>query len=288
MNPLDLPGPQFLVFQGFVAAIALLALYVLRTQSENGRPAALGVADPYLIAYLRGGQNEALRVATIALIDRGLITQDGNLLTSTPEAAKMVTYDLERAVLEVYKRGGAPSDVFTAAMTAHATWTEYDHRLEQAGLLPDDAMRAHRRHRFRVACAIVLGLAAVKLVVALSRGRTNVVFLVVLSIAFLVAAYRIGHPRLTVRGHRVLRDLRELFTRLKARAGTLAPGGGNRDVAMLSAVFGVTALPAERFPYVRQLYPRAAQSTTSCCGSSWGSSCGGGDGGGGGCGGCSS
>ena len=284
MNPLDLPGPQFLVFYLVVGAATLGWFWYGQWQQENGRPAGLGVSDPYLVAYLRGGSNEALRVAVVTLIDRGLIEANGDQLTSKADAATLAQHPLERAVLGFYRDGHAAPAIFAVASGFRATWDEYDARLRQAGLIPDSAMQDRRRTRLRIVLAVLLGLAGAKLAVALSRGRTNVMFLILLAIAFTVIAWKISRVRRTVLGDRVLADLRSLFSRLKDRAGSVVPGGASRDVALLAAVFGLAALPNEAFPYVRQIYPRASSSNRSC-GSSCGSSCGGGDGGGG-CGGC--
>jgi len=39
------------------------------------------MSDPYLIAYLRSGENEALHGATVSLLDRGLMVAIGENLT---------------------------------------------------------------------------------------------------------------------------------------------------------------------------------------------------------------
>lgn len=72
-SPLDLPGPDFLGFYLVTSVIGLLLLYVVRSSLEGGRAPRVDASDPYRIAYLRGGPNEALRVATIMLLDRRLL-----------------------------------------------------------------------------------------------------------------------------------------------------------------------------------------------------------------------
>jgi hypothetical protein len=71
---------------------------------------------------------------------------------------------------------------------------------------------------------------------------------------------------------------------LKSRAEHFRAGKSPDEVALLVAVFGISALPEKQFPYAKKLYPKASSSSTGC-GSGCGSSCGGG-GCGGGCGGC--
>ena len=60
MNPFDLP--QFLLFYA-VLAVGSIGWAVMRTrQAEGAVPPKLDFSDPYAIAYLRGGANEAARL----------------------------------------------------------------------------------------------------------------------------------------------------------------------------------------------------------------------------------
>ncbi len=131
-------------------------------------------------------------------------------------------------------------------------------------------------------------MAGIKIIVALSRGRTNVAFLIILAIASVIALLALGNPRLTRRGKNVLEDLRTLFQGLKSRADSLSPGNAAAELALVAALFGTVALPIGAFPMRDQLFPPPSSSSDSGgSGSSCGSSCGGG-GCGGGCGGCGS
>ena len=76
MWPFDLPGPEFLVVYLIVGAIVITAMLLLRHSAETAGP-KISLTDPYLVAFLRGGQNETLRVATVSLIDRGILKADG-------------------------------------------------------------------------------------------------------------------------------------------------------------------------------------------------------------------
>ena len=86
-NPLDFPGPQFLWFYVVVGAFVLILLYLVRGAMESGTTPRIETSDPYLIAYLRGGKNEAARVATVSLIDRGLLQEKDEKLVATDAAA---------------------------------------------------------------------------------------------------------------------------------------------------------------------------------------------------------
>ena len=91
---------------------------------------------------------------------------------------------------------------------------------------------------------MLAGVAGTKIVVALSRGRTNILFLVIEAIVFCVLAYKVTHPFRTPAGDALLDELGTLFAGLRARAGSLALGAADQDVALLAAVFGIGALPS--------------------------------------------
>jgi uncharacterized membrane protein YgcG len=179
------------------------------------------------------------------------------------------------------------SDVETSCREFH------DH-LARRGCLPDERVRAERRRLYMTALAVLLGVAAIKIAVALARGRTNIAFLVILAIVFAIVCWKVVNRPRTRRGDETMQDLRRLFARLKDRALSLVPGGASADAVMLAAVFGVSALPQARFAYAHRLFRKSSKGSSdsgssggcgSSCGSSSGSSCGGGGGGCGGCGG---
>lgn len=296
MSPFDLRGPEFLQFYLFLGAMVLLALYLSRRFSEPMGPVRADLSDPYMIAYLRGGQNELLRIMTISLIHRGLLKVSGSTVSvASPKAADGVRDSLERDLLLYFETPGEAASVFSESHFS-STFDHYKESLETLGLLPNPWVRKHRLLVLIAGLILLWGVAVVKIGVALARGRTNIIFLIILAIVFGVLARKVVLRRLTLRGKAMLDDLSVLFGGLKDRAAnSFTPN----DVALLAAVFGIAALPLAAFPYVETLYPKAmatsrrwgsGSSSDSCgavtsCGSS--SSCGssGGDGGGGGCGG---
>jgi uncharacterized membrane protein YgcG len=130
-----------------------------------------------------------------------------------------------------------------------------------------------------------------KIAIALSRGRSNILFLILATAFAVYLTAGISFPRTTTRGDSKLRELTNLFQSLKLRAADLKPGGSTSELAMMTAVYGATSLPQDNYPWLAILYPRpkpsdSSGSSSGGCGSSCGSSCGGGCGGG--CGGCGS
>ena len=72
MNPFDLPGPQFLALYAMLGIVVVGRCYT-QTAAEAGEPGRLPVSDPYVIAYLRGGAVEAIRLGVAVLVDRRLL-----------------------------------------------------------------------------------------------------------------------------------------------------------------------------------------------------------------------
>jgi len=326
-NPIaDMRGPAFLLFYACVSAatIAVCAL-VARRLDWTGRmppPHVPPAPDPYEIAYLRGGENEVARTAVFALMRSGhlRVTEQGkkSLIERTGPPAPAASlgrlerhaygwFDHPRESAEVFKRGGLAEKV-----GRHCA--EYEQKLRGEKLLTPPEVGERARLVRLLGLAVIAGLGAYKLAVALSRGRTNVIFLILLGAVALIVLFKVCRsPRLSRRGRAHLERLRTAFDRLKGAGTNLTetasvaresadehgahatPGGLDPSLLMLG-VFGAAALAgADRDNYSRAFNRSTATADTSgssSCGSSCGSSdsSSGGDGGGsscgGGCGGC--
>jgi uncharacterized protein (TIGR04222 family) len=304
MNPFDLPGPQFLAFYATLA-VGLHLLYQplarLLGERSSGRsggfPFDLRGADPYLIAYLRGQKNETARVAIISLLDRGLLKTEGGLLTAAPGAADQVHRPLERAVLRVFESpaGGA---LIYRDVTFEKACDGLKSELAKLEFIPDDDRR-FSLFLLRVgSLATLVGVAAAKILIAFERGHYNVAYLITMTIIASIALMKRKTLLRTRKGDAALAELRGNFAPLKARAADVELGSGSRDLAMLAAIFGITALQGAALVQAQVLFPATMKNQgvagSSCGGSSCGaascsggSSCGGGGSScGGGCGGC--
>lgn len=291
VNPLDLRGPEFLVFYTILGIIVTTVAMLMRRAVEP-EPTGAGPLTDYLkIAYLRGGSAEAIRVAALALMDRGLLELvDAHHLKATsatvPSGLLRTEERLLQACTEPVRASGLLSD-FTLQVTAAG---ECEPQLVGAGLLPDEEIKS-KWLGLRTLALLVLGAVAVlKIGIALSRGRTNVAFLVILCALFGFVSYKVTSPFRTAAGNAMLADLQTLFAALRTRAATLRwrGGGAGNEMALLAAVFGTAALPAG--VSLDTVFRKPVQQSSGSCGSS-GSSCGsscGGGGCGGGCGGCGS
>ncbi len=290
MFPFDLPGPEFLVFY-LVFAVALIGgIYLLRRRHESGPIPSIGLSDPLLFACLRGGPKEAVRLATLGLIDRGILQVADRTITRSPGAdPASVRRRLEQDVLRYFDTAGDIELVSSRPALLQVAADEYEFVLQRHRLIPDTEVKAARVRFLMIALAALIGVGAIKLMVALSAGRSNVGFLIVMMVVAVVVAVKVRGSYRTAAGESDLGSIRSMFSELQRRASEIKPGSGSRELLWLTALFGASALPASAFPFLQRLWPQPARSTTTygCGGASCGGGCGGG-GGGGGCGGCGS
>jgi uncharacterized protein (TIGR04222 family) len=290
VNILNLPGPSFLVFYAIYAGVILLLVRWYQRAGEESRVSLIEAADPYRIACLRGGPTEAARVATLSLLDRGLlVTDEKGELGSTVKALGKARRPIEQAVVECFE-SAAPATAAAGHPRVIGVCEEYQRQLEQGGFLPDEQVRRTRRLHFLLALFLLGGMAGAKIVVALSRGRFNIIFLIMLSLVAIFLGYKACFPKQTAKGKAALAHLEKMFAALKKRAKKIKSGGDSTDLVMLAAVFGFGAIPAvlaDQYPALLMKRGTGSDGWSSCGGSSCsgGSSCGGG-GCGAGCGGC--
>jgi uncharacterized protein (TIGR04222 family) len=292
VNPFDLRGPEFLLFYIGLSALVIIGVVMLRRKAESGPIPRLDLSDPLLIAFLRGGHSEAMRVAAVSLVDRGLLLCSGTSLQTAPHVrSESVRRPIEKALLERFVVTGEAASMFDDSKLK-STLNQYEQTLRKVRLLPDESITFGRRVIFATAFLILAGVGLSKLYLALARGRSNVCFLIILVVVAIVFAAKQAFPRLTETGKVVLEDVKNLYSELRGRASFLQTGGATIEPMMLAAVYGVGALRGDGFDYTHTLFPRATKDSNNSssfggsCGSSCGSSCGGGCGGG--CGGCGS
>jgi uncharacterized protein (TIGR04222 family) len=209
----------------------------------------------------------------------------GDNLVNVGSPRSFVRQPVESAILARCARSGTAATAILKDPGVERACAPYRAQLEQLQLMPDAGMRARRYGWFALAAALLLGIAAIKIAIAIGRGRYNVEFLIILTVIAVFAIWLLVRRRRTSLGNRIVKDLRRLFSALHQRAASIRPGAMTSDTVLLAAVFGLAALPATGFADLLRVYKKSASSGGGC-GSSCGSGCGGG--GGGGCGGCGS
>jgi uncharacterized protein (TIGR04222 family) len=296
LNPFDLRGPEFLVFYLVLSAGTLVLVWMFRRWKESGEEdtaasAARKVAqDPYQVAYLRGGRDEVVRIAVVSLLERGRLEADGeNLHTTDPEAAAKARRALDKAILTKFADQGKAQSLYSDDVALGEAEVIAE-PLKVGKLLPDEDVTAARVGLAIAATAFLWLVAGVKIAVALARGRTNILFLVLLAVIVPFAVYAVVRRFRTALGDEVYSRLQAAFSRLGDRGPSLRVDQTTSELTYLAALFGVTALPAAMLGIVEPLQlhpPRPVASGWSGSGSSCssGSSCGGSSCGGGGCGG---
>ena len=288
-----LPKTAFLLAYLLACATVIAMLYVRRIVAEPFRELTkFDTSDPYRLAYLRGGANEALRVATAVLIEaRHLMllqnesSGEKQLVTAPNCDAKSLPFPLERAVLRFFTTPRKPEEMFEQGGLKRQVDDLYKEELEKAGLLPSEAQKQARTSRALFALIFILVVGLTKIGVALWYGYTNIGFTVIIMVVAAIWALTFIGDYRTRFGNYVIKSLESLFEGMRAQAATLKANASLAQIALLAGVYGVAALPADVFPEVREAFPRAPTDSSSCgssCSSDGGScsSCGGG------CGGC--
>src|ERR1700730_8117706 len=197
MNPFGLSGPSFLVFYIVIAVIAVVAVKLAIDAAEQGAPPALPLSDPYQIAWLRGGTPEAARIAVLALTDRGLLAIQGEDLVNFGPARSFVREPLERAILACCAQSGTAATAVLDDPAVERACAPYQAQLERLQLMPDAAMRARRYRWFAIATAMLLGIAFIKIEIAIGRDRYNVGFLFILTVIAIWALWLFVRRRRT-------------------------------------------------------------------------------------------
>lgn len=297
-NPFYWTGPWFLAAYLVFGLVVYYGVRELLLRQELRNPhAQLSLADdPYRIAFLRGGALEAVKIAAIVLVDRGLLRADGPLLeTASADSLRFASHDIERDVLRLYLGRQGHSRELAVQADAFPSCNEYRQSLTDQELLVGPPLLRQREKYTWVAHYLLLTVALVKAIIAVSTGHYNLLFLAIMTAAFLLKLRSLRTSPTSSAARRLLSDLRMLFSRLNLRSSRLQAGNGSADMALLAAIFGIGALPLAVYPYLLDLYPmaRPAYSGDSSSGSS-GDSSSGGDGGGdsggsscgSGCGGC--
>ena len=313
LNPFDLRGPEFLIFYGTVVAGAVFATWWRRKNEGGPEGNEVSIAmelaeDPYQLAFLRGGRFEVLHVALVSLLERGLLVGTGDCVrTEGRDAVKSARRPLDKAILTKYSeptlggRGKKAQLVYTDAIVLGEA-DLIGEQLEELGLLPSAAIKESRRNGVITTTLLLWFLAGIKIAVALSRGHSNMEFLILFAVFTPILLLLTMRRFRTGLGDRTLKQTQSLFTYLRERRNTFDPatGGTGSELAFLAAAFGLAALPPAMGTTMESLAlkpPKTVNSMSGGCGSSCagascgsGGGCGGGGGGcgGGGCGGCGS
>ena len=274
MNPFLWPGPEFLLLYTVLAAFVVSGLWLRRRHGEDLPLPELARLDPYAIAVLRGGRQEALRVAAAALVERGMLEVERGVLRFASHGEGEL-HPIESAVVEACSNSGLRLNALSS-VGVRGICDRLREDLIARGLLPGEDEQREQWRRLAGALALLIGVAGVKVAVAWSTGHRNVLFLLLLAAAASAAAAFVARPGRTARGEAALRTLRDRLAGENAFAA-------DASFTLAAAVCGLAALPSVLHPWLSEFEPRERRhSSASGYGYLFGGGCGSGDGGGGG------
>ncbi|MBG0808550.1 TIGR04222 domain-containing membrane protein [Methylosinus sp. H3A] len=300
---LGLSGPAFLgVYAGAVAVTLLLAhLFIRASDPTRGLrpPKVPSEPDAIALAYLSGGVNNVIRTLLFDLRQRGYvgIGADGRLEPAAGPPSGRVLDARPARVLAALQARPTPEELFadwTLAADLERLCAPERRRLAEEDLLAPVEVERVARATLIAGSLVLLGLAVVKLLLAVASGRENVIFLIFLAIVAEALLWQVvsrAHKRIaSARGAAYLAAIKRAYGRrlseqLGKAGGSCSAGATAFDAGslFLVSVFGYEALKGALEPEFMGLFKKSASDSSGSCGSS--SSCSGGDGGGG-CGGC--
>jgi len=308
-------GPEFLLFY---AALLLVTFVGLRwfnrwrdPRAGEALPPVPSPADPYELAWLRGGATEVIRLAVYDLMQSGHLesTRDASTrgpahLLATPRSEPSGLAPLARVVLRACATPQKPADLMrgTLAEGVDVACSHWRLAHEEAGLLQSASQRTNGWLAVIFSLMVLVGITLMRIDYAYAHGHSNVWFLIALTgVAVMIAWSNRPSRRLTVRGVSYLQRLRSALAPSPApRRITPSNNASNSDSTNVSddtanstsapvwspmtsaalvpiALYGMEAMAGHDQQQMRQLFPQAAQQpSTGCsaggCGSA--SSCG--------------
>lgn len=312
MNPLDMTGPEFLRFYLLYGLAGLALAGVLRLLLSHGASSG----DPrwrpgyyprneeaFGIALLRGGRKEAARTLLARLVTAGFLEVQGRAVRRSEDRRndERNLLPLERRALQAVASTQPVREAGERVEEAvRPEFEQMEGDLERQGLALSEEHRKGYHAILAVSLLAIVGFGLVKLIVALGRGKTNVLFLILMMAVYAVAAFLLlKAPRVTRAGRRYLDWLRDSHRELMRRIEHESRGDAG-EMTLAAGIFGLAVLPALAPLHAAPVEPRkekweekrsdgggCSSGGSAGCGSSGGSCSGGGggDGGGGGCGG---
>lgn len=248
-------GPTFLLLYTGLVIVAIFATRWFNRgrdpRASEPLPPVPSPADPYELAWLRGGAPEAIRLAVYDLKMAGLLTvahpsgggPTSSVLVAALDAGRSTAVaPIGRLVLracmspqnpKALMRGDVVERVDEACLHWHTKYTD-------EGLLVPTSARVQGWLVVVVVMGMLAGITVVRVVNSLAAGHTNIAFLIVLTLVTMVLLPAFSHPtgRLTLRGRRHLAQLRNALAPdpsmapRTARTAAAAPDSGGCGGAM--------------------------------------------------------
>lgn len=232
-NPLaTMEGPMFLVLYIFVILLSTVVVAAARSKIDSSDqlnlPAIPPEPDPYEVAFLRGGANEATRSVIFALVQKHLIeiVTDGSrsvlrpVITAGsvrglagPEQTAIDWIGASREVSEVFNK------YYGLVEQMDPFFSAYRAGLENRQLLTSEEGRRQIKGYARTAAAVILLVGGYKVVASIAYGQFNFIFTIILALIGGIVVMSLGGlPRMTKLGRKYLERLQLAFDDLKYKA----------------------------------------------------------------------
>jgi uncharacterized protein (TIGR04222 family) len=293
----DMPGRTFIwvALAYCVFLIIIVKFWVNSTDSTRTQPVPSidPSADPYEIAYLQAGEKEVAVTALFTLLQQGYLVPSEKGRVGPGEKVPDLSYDLVAIEKMIYEHCQTPQPagqlLFSAQLQSRlASQCEiYRQQLIRKGMLMPDSDGQMAWYKVLAGTMMMEMPLIYKLMVALAKGKTNVIFLMLMLFVGPIALFAICKPeRMTSLGRRYLAQFKK---ELLSKKHQLADAPAHSEAVLMVALFGAGVLAGTSYDFFKDLFPRSTSggscsSGSSCSSSSCGSSCS--SCGGGGCGGC--
>ena len=310
-NPIgDMYGPHFLILYAVVIVLVFIISKVLLYSFDPSQsmpiPQVPSVVDPYEIAYMRGGENEVIRLSILDLIQRGYLQRIANakkadeIVWAKDHPDRRHLNPIEDTVFGHFAVSSTAAKIFQSTLSSSVKrqCNKYQIKLEQEKFIFSESDSGFLNIVMVIGLLVIIGLGGYKLIVALAKGRLNVGFLIIMAVVstFLYLGF-CKPPRMSSRGRKYLERLQLAYERLNNKDTKMNIHTTDSTFVIMAGIFGVSALAGTVYGYYPTMFQKSNKnwySSSSCgagCGyvsscSSGGSCSGGGSCGGGGCGGC--
>jgi uncharacterized protein (TIGR04222 family) len=287
-NPLDLPGPAFLVL--FLAALVVAhfagKLLVRACRARHASSAPAPDLLPLEAAFLAGGPARAVDAALVGMLHHDVIAaQAGGAGFVNGKASGAGLMGLQAELYREIVRGSGLVENLRKLRTV--ALNNLETRLANAGLLLVASTDEHGCLRLAAALPMlaVIALGMTKVGVGIARGKPVLFLLILLVVGAIALGVKIFKlPLRSSQGEAALAKLRRRNAALELTAKRPAADLDAASLMLAVGLFGTEVLAGDDLVWMQQGFynNRSDSSSSSGCGSSGG--CGGG--GGGGCGGC--
>lgn len=210
-------GPDFLFAYFILGLFSVLGYLIYRNSYLNNDQARSQAdsykEDPYFLSYLQGGEVVVMKLALWSLsLKKAVKLEFSRMKTSarfTYEKTPRGLNPVESLILGYLEKVGGYSD-FKDFLLSETIRTEVKNYmlhqykfLEHSKLYLSETKRKHLKDVRTGIFFILIGIAAVKIVIAISNGHTNVLFLILMCGGFLFLLSIIKKEKATSSGENI-------------------------------------------------------------------------------------